>query len=237
METCFSILTWRTPWTEESGRWQSMGSQRVGHDWATEHASRQSQGCLLLVSLPPRPHAKSLPAENLLFFPIVKHPQSLACLGVSAKHKWWWPTPLLYSKLWIDSLCLFSFGWSSFISSLGFIFFQQNWLHSVESNLLTDKLEAFSKLVNTVDEAPAEGYQLPCCVYQQWKSEKCLLLSRVLTLFDPRTVACQALLSMGFPRKEYLGRLLNHSEFYLFISVEWGILFYFFLILFIYFYL
>ena len=27
-----SILAWRTPWTEESGRLQSMGSQRVGHD-------------------------------------------------------------------------------------------------------------------------------------------------------------------------------------------------------------
>jgi len=27
-----SILTWKTPWTEEPGRLQSMGSQRVGHD-------------------------------------------------------------------------------------------------------------------------------------------------------------------------------------------------------------
>ena len=26
------ILAWRVPWTEESGRLQSMGSQRVGHD-------------------------------------------------------------------------------------------------------------------------------------------------------------------------------------------------------------
>ena len=26
--------SWRTPWTEEPGRLQSMGSQRVGHDWA-----------------------------------------------------------------------------------------------------------------------------------------------------------------------------------------------------------
>ena len=29
-----SILAWRIPWTQESGRIQSMGSQRVGHDWA-----------------------------------------------------------------------------------------------------------------------------------------------------------------------------------------------------------
>ena len=34
MATNSSILAWRTPWTEESGRLQSMGSQRVGHNWA-----------------------------------------------------------------------------------------------------------------------------------------------------------------------------------------------------------
>ena len=27
-----SILAWRMPWTEELGRLQSIGSQRVGHD-------------------------------------------------------------------------------------------------------------------------------------------------------------------------------------------------------------
>ena len=32
MSTHSSILAWRIPWTEESGRLQSMGSQRVGHD-------------------------------------------------------------------------------------------------------------------------------------------------------------------------------------------------------------
>ena len=30
MATCSSILAWRIPWTEKSGRLQSMGSQRVG---------------------------------------------------------------------------------------------------------------------------------------------------------------------------------------------------------------
>ena len=30
-----SILAWKIPWTEEPGRVQSMGSQRVGHDLAT----------------------------------------------------------------------------------------------------------------------------------------------------------------------------------------------------------
>ena len=32
MATHSSILAWRIPWTEEPGRLQSMGSQRVRHD-------------------------------------------------------------------------------------------------------------------------------------------------------------------------------------------------------------
>ena len=34
MATCSSILAWEIPWTEESGRLQSMGSHRVRHDWS-----------------------------------------------------------------------------------------------------------------------------------------------------------------------------------------------------------
>ena len=30
-----STIAWKTSWTEKLGRLQSMGSQRVGHDWAT----------------------------------------------------------------------------------------------------------------------------------------------------------------------------------------------------------
>ena len=32
MDTRFSILAWGIPWTEETGRLQSMGSQRGEHD-------------------------------------------------------------------------------------------------------------------------------------------------------------------------------------------------------------
>ena len=32
MTTHYSILAWKIPWTEEPGRLQSMGSQRVGHN-------------------------------------------------------------------------------------------------------------------------------------------------------------------------------------------------------------
>ena len=34
MTTHSSILAWRIPWIEEPGGLQSMGLQRVGHDWA-----------------------------------------------------------------------------------------------------------------------------------------------------------------------------------------------------------
>ena len=32
MATHSSTLAWKIPWTEEPGRLQSMGSQKVGHD-------------------------------------------------------------------------------------------------------------------------------------------------------------------------------------------------------------
>ena len=35
MATHSSILAWRIPWTEKPGRLQSMGSPKIGHDWAT----------------------------------------------------------------------------------------------------------------------------------------------------------------------------------------------------------
>ena len=35
MATHSSTLAWKSPWTEEPGGLQSMGSLRVGHDWAT----------------------------------------------------------------------------------------------------------------------------------------------------------------------------------------------------------
>ena len=39
MATHSSILAWRSPWTEEHGSLQAMGSQRVEHDWVTNTSS------------------------------------------------------------------------------------------------------------------------------------------------------------------------------------------------------
>ena len=37
MATHSTILAWRIPWTEEPDGQQSMGSQRIRHNWATKH--------------------------------------------------------------------------------------------------------------------------------------------------------------------------------------------------------
>ena len=44
MVTHSSILAWEIPWTEDPGRLQSMGLQKVGHDLATmqqQHLSKK----------------------------------------------------------------------------------------------------------------------------------------------------------------------------------------------------
>ena len=40
MATHFSILALNVPWVEEPGGLKSMGSQRVKHNWVTEHVGR-----------------------------------------------------------------------------------------------------------------------------------------------------------------------------------------------------
>ena len=42
MATHSSLLAWRIPWTEGPGGLQSMGSQRVRHDWATNTDDRHN---------------------------------------------------------------------------------------------------------------------------------------------------------------------------------------------------
>ena len=46
MATHSSILAWKIPRTEESGRLQSMGSQRVGHDQATKQKHQWGWVCV-----------------------------------------------------------------------------------------------------------------------------------------------------------------------------------------------
>ena len=46
-----NILAWRTPWTEEPGGLQPTGSQRVGHDWATNPFTRAINIFTIFLSL------------------------------------------------------------------------------------------------------------------------------------------------------------------------------------------
>ena len=50
MATHSSILAWEIPGTEEPGRPQSTGLQRVGHDFETEHTLCKSGSSLLPIS-------------------------------------------------------------------------------------------------------------------------------------------------------------------------------------------
>ena len=45
MATYSSILAWRIPWTKEPGGPQSMGSQRAGHNWATDTLTQRLRAC------------------------------------------------------------------------------------------------------------------------------------------------------------------------------------------------
>ena len=51
MATHSSTLAWKIPWMEEPGGLQSMGSQRVGHDWATSLSFHFHPEKSLLISL------------------------------------------------------------------------------------------------------------------------------------------------------------------------------------------
>ena len=97
-----NILAWELPWTEEPGRLQSMGLQRVGHDWATSlslfsflYWRRQwhptpvllpgkSHGWRSLVGCSPWGRSEWDMTERLHFH------FSLTCIGEE-----WQPTPVL----------------------------------------------------------------------------------------------------------------------------------------------
>ena len=69
MATHSSTLACKIPWTEKPGRLQSMGLQRVGHDWAISLSfflSAVSQKSDTWTSAPPPPSFSSCPLFSLL---------------------------------------------------------------------------------------------------------------------------------------------------------------------------
>ena len=60
-----SILAWRSPWTEEPGRQQSMGSQRIRHDLVMKQQQSHLGGFALIKSSKPSYHPKASPPNSI----------------------------------------------------------------------------------------------------------------------------------------------------------------------------
>ena len=66
MATHSSILAWKIPGTEEPGGLQSMGCQRVRHDWVNEHTQETLSS---LVAVNPHSPTSPHPPRNPFLFP------------------------------------------------------------------------------------------------------------------------------------------------------------------------
>ena len=86
MTTCNSILAWEIPWTEESGKLQSMGSYRVRHDWSIL-ARRQR-------------------IENQRYYFANKGPYNQS-YGFSSSHVWMWE--LDHKEGWVLKNCVLDY--------------------------------------------------------------------------------------------------------------------------------
>ena len=86
-----SVPAWKSPWTEEPGGLQSMGSRRAGHDWATKRPSPHTQPSNSLVTAsgghtylgqfpePPNSPPIQASAEHWAEFPVLHR----RCLSVT----------------------------------------------------------------------------------------------------------------------------------------------------------
>ena len=85
METHSSILAWRIQWTEEPGRLQSRGSQRVRHDWGTAAAAaaKSLQSCPTLCD----PRDRSPPGSAI---PGILQARTLEWVAISFSNAWKW---------------------------------------------------------------------------------------------------------------------------------------------------
>ena len=84
MATHSSILAWRIPWTEEPGGLQSIGSQRVGHNWSDLAAAAA---------------AKSLQSYPTLYNPIDGSPPGSPSPGILQARTLEW-VAISFSNAW-----------------------------------------------------------------------------------------------------------------------------------------
>ena len=97
MATHSSILAWRIPWTEEPGGVQSMGSQGVRHDWATNTFTHTHSMCLTVPEAE-RDRNKTPPALPCVSLSRLYLPLDLCYKSRLCVHVGWESEPISQSK-------------------------------------------------------------------------------------------------------------------------------------------
>ena len=186
-----STLAWKLPWTEEPGRLQSMGSQRVRHDWVTSlslfifmHWRRKWQ-----------PTPAFLPGES-------QGRRRLPSTGSQSRTR--------LKRL--SHLCIFNIEVGLWFDWALHCLMQ---ITVMAAAAATKLLQSCLTLCDPGDSSPS-GSPIPGILQARtlewvaisfsnaWKWRvKVKSLSRVWLLATPWTAAYQAPLSMGFSRQEY----------------------------------
>ena len=101
-----SILAWKIPWAEEPGGLQSMGSHRVGHDWAGARAHTYTHTQVHMEGQPAQVAAKSLQSCPTLCDPIdgslsgssvpgILQARTLEWVAISFSNAWKWKVKVM----------------------------------------------------------------------------------------------------------------------------------------------
>ena len=202
MATHSSILAWRSPWTEEPGGPQSMGSQRARHDWGTKSWQLYPWGGVFQNRL----HRFTFP-EQRTRLPMSACPHWNQLLISSWWHLPWggrgispWSWFVFPSGLWC---------WRSFSCAYWpFVYFR--WRNVYSNHLHILKTVFFScysvvwVLYKLLGTSPANLFShLMGLLFTPWMCVSTQLFSRVWLFVTPWTISCQFPLSMEFSKQEY----------------------------------
>ena len=105
MATHSSVLTWRIPWVKEPGR-QSMRSQRVRHDWGTQHSTLNVKRVNFMIYI----LFLNFNACQVLEFSNYKFPQFFSHIYINVAKKLIWIP--LYERCGVLHFKVYSFRYS-----------------------------------------------------------------------------------------------------------------------------
>ena len=97
MATHSGVLTWEMPWIEEPSRLQSMGSERIGHDWVTERHAPPYWNKILLLECK---HTTYIVRINFIFCPFSLLHFSFLSINGHLKCRQRWSRWSSVSKTW-----------------------------------------------------------------------------------------------------------------------------------------